>query len=316
MASSSSSDLATLTKAIQALVEQQATNNKLVRAVIDRLAGAKPAAAGAGNAEAEVEALLTKGKRGRKPKADKAAKDKPAPLPVGDGVIRFGSASEGDYREFSSFFKSPFLVDGKEYISVASYFHSQKFAGSDDDFAEEIRTQKNPALTRAKASSKDHAPRADWSDEDKLRIMRSALVAKFSANSVLRRKLLATGIAPIESTIEEEMRVKGFWSIGEDGSGANHTGKLLASVRAELLGRGGDESEKEVPAVAPAAKKAAPAAKKAAPPPSADSDSDESEDEEEAPKALAKAPVKAPAKVAPVAVDDSEDSDDSDEEDD
>jgi ribA/ribD-fused uncharacterized protein len=265
-------------------------------------------------------AETTKGKRGRKPKAEKEPKVKAAPPPAPDGVVRFGSASEGDYKEFSSFFKSPFTVDGKEYRSVANYFHSQKFAESDDAFAEDIRAQANPALTRAKASSKDHAPRADW-DAEKLSIMRAGILAKFSANSALRRKLLATGDAPIESTLEEERRVKGFWDIGADGAGDNHTGQILMSVRDELRASADDDSDEEAaPAAAAPAKtmaaaaapkaKAAPVAKKTtpAPPADSDSDSDESDEEEVAPKAktpvkpvtkAAPAPKSAPAKAAP-----------------
>jgi ribA/ribD-fused uncharacterized protein len=311
-----SSDLAALTKAIQALVEQQATNNKLVTAVLERLASAKPAIGGAGKPVADA-AEPVKGKRGRKPKTDKEPKVKAAPPPPEDGVVRFGSASEGDYKEFSSFFKSPFAYEGKEYISLANFFHSCKFAGTDDDFAEEIRIQKNPALTRAKASSKDHAPNARW-ESDKVDLMRIGIVAKFSMNSALCRKLLATGDARIESTIEEEMRVKGFWSIGEDGTGANRMGKLLMSVRDEFRSSGeyDDLSDDEAVAPvtpapkakkapkAPVVKKAAASAKKAAPAASADSDSDDSGDETEAPVAkpkpvakVTKAPAPAPAPV-------------------
>jgi ribA/ribD-fused uncharacterized protein len=305
---SASSDLTALTKAIQALVEQQAANNKLVTAVLERLASAKaPSASASASASASTPASAgpaaepVKGKRGRKPKAEKEPKTKAAPPAAADGVVRFGSASEGDYKEFSSFFKSPFTVDGKEYRSVANFFHSQKFAGSDDAFAEDIRAQANPALTRAKASSKDHMPREDW-DTEKTRIMRSGLLAKFSASSALRRKLLATGDAPIESTLEEEMRVKGFWDIGADGAGDNYMGQILMSVRSELASRDYEDDEEEAPAAAPKAK--APAAAKAAPkkvtpppPADADSDSDDSEDEEEAPKP--KAPVKVTKAVAP-----------------
>jgi ribA/ribD-fused uncharacterized protein len=221
------------------------------------------------------------------------------------------------------------MVGDKEYISLANYFHAQKFLGTDADFAEEIRVQKNPALTRAKASSKDHVASPDW-EGVKANVMRAGMLAKFQANSALRRKLLATGDAPIESTIEEEMRVVGFWSIGADGAGANTSGKLLMSVRDELRAAGGDDDsdEDEAPAAKPAPKKAAAPAKKpvaapapvkkAAPPADADSDSDDSEDEEEAP--AAKKPVKMVAKAAPApapakpaaaaAADDSDDEED------
>jgi ribA/ribD-fused uncharacterized protein len=316
-------DLAALTKAIEVLAAAQATNNKLVASVLARLASGP--ASSKYDAPASAEAP-TKGKRGR-PKSEKEPKAKAAPPPAEDGTIRFGSASEGEYKEFSSFFKAPFKVAGKEYLSLANYFHSAKFAGSDDDFAEDIRTQKNPALTRAKASSvKEHAPIEDW-DTGKTAIMRRGLLAKFSAHSALRDKLLSTGDAPLESTIDEEMRVKGFWSIGEDGSGTNTMGQLLMSVRAELSAGGAPKVKPAAPAAKAVSKPAAPApaGKKAAAAPKAeeaeadsgsDSDTDE-EDEAPAPKAKPAAPKAAPAPAPAADEDEDEDSDsDEDEEDD
>jgi ribA/ribD-fused uncharacterized protein len=308
-AKTSSSDLAALVKAIEALAAQQATNNKLVTALLASLptaGGSKPSASGTtSSAEAP-----TKSKRGR-PKSEKEPKVKAAPPAAEDGVLRFGSASEGEYKEFSSFFKAPFTVAGKEYLSLANFFHSQKFAGTDDDFSEDIRTQKNPALTRAKASSiKEHAPRADW-EEEKLNVMRTGLLAKFRAHPALLTKLAGTRDALLESTIDEEMRVKDFWSIGTDGTGANRMGQLLMSVRAELS------------ADAPVAKpKTASVAKKATapPPPEDEDDSDSDEDEEEAPpkKPAAPAPkaTAVPKKPAPPAEEEEDDSDSDDDDDD
>lgn len=309
-----SADLAALTKAIEVLAAAQATNNKLVASVLARLASGP--AASKYDAPASATAP-TKGKRGR-PKSEKEPKVKAVPPAAEDGTIRFGSASEGEYKEFSSFFKAPFKVAGKEYLSLANYFHSAKFAGSDDDFAEDIRTQKNPALTRAKASSvKEHAPIEDW-DAEKLAIMRVGLLAKFNAHSALRTKLLATGDAPLESTIDEEMRVKNFWSIGEDGSGANQMGELLMSVRAELADSAPAAKPKPA-ATAPTGKaKALPASKSKAPADEADSDSDTDDEEEAAPVAKKPSAVAKPAaptaKPAPPAEED--DGSDSDEDDD
>ena len=332
---STTSELSALIKAITALAEQQATNNKLVTAVLDRLTTGAPAAPSASyggkpSAPSASGEPAPKGKRGRKPKAEKEPKTKAAPPPAEDGVVRFGSASDGTYKEFSSFFKAPFTVAGKEYISLANYFNAMKFAETDEDFSEDIRTQKNPALTRAKASSvKDHPPRADW-DSARLTVMLDGLRAKFAAHPALAEKLLATGESPIEATIEEEMRLKGFWSIGEDGSGTNHMGQLLMALRAELSGApapasAGAASKPKAPAKKPAAPAAA--ATKPKPAPKAeeadsDSDSDTDDEEDEAPtgkKPIAKAKTAAaPAPVAkkPVAPPKAEEDSDSDEDED
>lgn len=314
MSIKSSSDLTALVKAIEALAAQQSSHNKMVAALLASLPAVNATAL---NTAEEAPIKGGGGKRGRKPKSDKEPKVKTAPPPAEDGALRFSSASEGDYKEFSSFFKAPFTVGDKEYISLANYFHSQKFAETDDEFSEDIRTQKNPALTRAKASSvKEHAPRADWA-EAKLNVMRTGLLAKFRAHPALLAKLVGTGDARLESTIDEEMRVKDFWSIGESGSGANHMGELLMSVRAELSGAA-------VATSAPKAKPAA-AAKKAVAAPAeeadSDSDSDSDEEEEEAPKPVAKPAVKAvakpvakPAAPAPVEADSDSESDSDDDE--
>jgi ribA/ribD-fused uncharacterized protein len=309
-ASASSADIAALTKVIQALVEQQATNNKVVTAVLERMS---KMSGGALVAPKVVEDAPTKGKRGRKPKAE--PKEKVLP-PTEEGTIRTGSASEGEYKELSSFFKAPFKVDGKEYLSLANYFNSQKFAGTDDDFSEDIRTQKNPALTRAKASSiKEHAVRADW-DTAKLDVMRAGLLAKFQQNTALKRKLINTGESPIQATIEEEMRIKGFWSIGEDGAGENQMGKLIESVRDELRSAAGADEDEEAPkpVAKPAAKpkpaakaqpakaqpaKAQPAKEKAAD--SDDEDSDSDDEEETTAKPVSKAPAPKAKPAAPTA---------------
>lgn len=322
-----SADLAALVKAITALTEQTAANNKLVAALLSK--------GTALSSESVPVAAPTKGGRGKKAKAEKAPKVKPTPPSAEEGTIRFGPASEGDYKEFSVFFKAPFTLGGKTYASLANYFHSAKFTGTDDDFAEDIRTQKNPALTRAKASSvKDHTPREDW-DTAKLTVMRDGLLAKFRSSSALKRKLLSTGESPLESTQEEEMRVKGFWSIGEDGTGANHMGKLLMTVRDTLRADGPVEDDEEEAPAAPAPSKKGPKAKatpapKSAPAkpapaakPAADSDSDSDSEEEEAPKPATKpAPAAKPApkattvpkKPTPPAEEDDESGSDSDDE--
>jgi ribA/ribD-fused uncharacterized protein len=308
-ASSTSADLAILTKAISALAADNASQREQTKALVEAVAANTKLLAGlmalmqkGGAVAPSAVAAPTgaepagKGKRGRKPKAEKEPKVKAvAPAPAA-GTIRFGPASEGDYKEFSSFYKSPFKVDGAEFASLANFFHSQKFKGTDDDFAEDIRTVKNPALTRAKASSvKDHAPRADW-ETAKLDVMRTGLTAKFSQNTALKRKLLATGEAPLESTIEEEMRITGFWSVGTDAEGVNHTGTILAEVRAALRDSADEDEEEEEKPAPPVAKpkakaaaapktaavpKPSAAAKPPAPPAEAESDSDSDSDSDE-----------------------------------
>jgi ribA/ribD-fused uncharacterized protein len=287
----------------EAAMESNSKTQAMLADFISRLTKMGLPVAGAGGAGAAAGA-----KKVRKPRAKKEK----APLPEpADGVIRFAGSSEGDHKEFNNFFKAPFTIDGKDYMSVANYFNSQKFVGSADAFAEEIRGQKNPALTRAKAANKEHTPRSDWATA-KVDIMRRGLVAKFSQNAALRTLLLSTGDAAIESTQEDEMHTKGFWSIGADGNGDNMLGTLLEEVR-DIV-RGMPAPAATAPAAPAVAKpKQAPAKAKAAPkkPVIAVVEEDDDSDEDETP--AAHLPVK-PAAAARVA-DDSEE-DEEDEEDD
>jgi ribA/ribD-fused uncharacterized protein len=206
----------------------------------------KKAAAAAGDAASDAESTSTTGKkRGRKPR-DPA--DKPVCPPAASGVIRYYSSAEGEYKSFSPFAtvkgadgKTPLTFDiaGKTYISVENYIQSMKFAGVDDEYAEAIRTQKNPALTRRMGETKKHAGRADW-DTVKVDFMRAAILTKFQTFEELGAKLLATGEAPIEDESPEDA----FWGIGVDGKGANWRGKLLMEVR-DLLRDGDDEEDEE-----------------------------------------------------------------------
>jgi ribA/ribD-fused uncharacterized protein len=263
---------------------------------------AAPAAAGKGG-KADKAAKEPKEK---KPRAKKVKEPLPEPE---EGVIRFAGSSEGPHRGFNNFFKAPFNVDGKDYMSIANYFNSQKFAGSDDAFAEEIRGQKNPALTRAKASNKDHPARADWATV-KVSVMRRGLVAKFSQNAELRTLLLSTGDASIEATQEDEMATKGYWSIGVDGNGENMLGELLEEVRDTVKGM-----PAPAPTAAPApAAKPKPAAKPVAPtaPKAAVEEDDSSDDEEEAP-VLTKRALPPAKPVVPTAADSDSDEDEDDD---
>ena len=63
--------------------------------------------------------------------------------------------------------------------------------------------------------------------------MRRADFAKFSQNSNLGQKLIATGTAELIEDLPHEP----FWGIGQDGAGANWAGRVLMEIRA-LLSKG------------------------------------------------------------------------------
>ena len=182
------------------------------------------------------------------PKKARKPREKAACPAAAAGVIRFFSSRDGDYKCFSNFYKAPITIDDKEYRSVENYFQSQRFVGSDDDYAELVRNQANPALCRAmgraneSSKTKPHKPRADW-EAVREEVMYRGLLAKFKAHPELAAILDKTG----EAVIEEESPLDDFWGIGKDGKGANMMGKTLMRVR-RALRDGEDEAADEADA--------------------------------------------------------------------
>ncbi|MBL8800300.1 MAG: NADAR family protein [Planctomycetia bacterium] len=142
----------------------------------------------------------------------------------------------------SNYHEAPVTIDGETWRSAEFYYQAQK---SD-----------NPAYREAirQATSADHAKglgsdpqrsrkarkrswfhgqaegiRGDW-DEVKLKVMATALRAKFGQNPDLQALLLATG----DAAIVEDSAHDPFWGIGRDGQGLNWLGRLLMEVRQEL----------------------------------------------------------------------------------
>lgn len=212
---------------------------------------AKAAAAGGAGAAATSDSetgSVASGpkKRGRKPRDPK---DKPVCPPPADGVVRFYSSAGSPQVSFMSpLYRAPFMVDGKEYLSVENYVQASRFFGTDDAYAETIRAQKNPVLTRGMGRSKEHASRPDWEAVHQEEYAK-AIRARFETHADLRNALLATR----DATLEYEAVADPLCGIGADGKGKNMYGVLLMELRAALA------------AGAPAPAAAAPAADAAAP---------------------------------------------------
>lgn len=218
---------------------------------------AKAAAGGAGapaGSDSETASLASTGgkKRGRKPRDPK---DKPVCPPAAEGVVRFYSSAGGaEIAYLSPLFRAAFRVDGKEYLSVENYVQAARFFGTDDAFAETIRAQKNPVLTRGMGRSKEHTPRADW-ESVHLEEFQKAIRARFETHADLREKLLATGSA----TLEYEAVADSVYGIGADGKGKNLYGIVLMELRAALAA-GAPAAPAAAPVVAATATPPAPAA--------------------------------------------------------
>lgn len=100
------------------------------------------------------------------------------------------------------------------------------------DEADRYRIAALATPDQAKAAGRRVKLRSDW-DEIKLDIMYGLLCQKFAPNSVLGRKLVATGN---EELIEWNIWHDNYWGIDirTQGKGQNHLGKLLMRRREEL----------------------------------------------------------------------------------
>ena len=130
----------------------------------------------------------------------------------------------GAYVEFSNFYTAPFTVNGKIYATVEHFYQSQKFIHN-TEYAELIREAPTAYVAKMMGGSRQVPIRTDWEDV-KEGVMRKALVYKFTTHYSLASLLISTG----EKQLVEHSRDT-FWGDGLDGTGSNHLGRILMTVR-------------------------------------------------------------------------------------
>lgn len=137
------------------------------------------------------------------------------------------------YGCFSNFSPHPISMGGEYWQTVEHYYQAQKFVGSPDEWlVEKIRHASEPSSAAMLGRDRDRILRADW-EIAKIPVMRAAVLTKFLTHSDLQETLLATG----EELLVEDSPKDYFWGRGADGSGCNHLGKVLMSIRAQLRRR-------------------------------------------------------------------------------
>jgi ribA/ribD-fused uncharacterized protein len=199
---------------------------KMQAQINELLALVKSSPASAAPASEPASAAGEKKKRGRAPKPES---EKPKCPAAADGVVRFySSAGDNKHKAFSNLFRAEFTIDDKTYLSVEHFLQASKFLVTDPEYAEKIRTQKNPVLVTGMGKTKEHTPAADY-EERKADLLAQALRAKFSAPE-LKELLLSTG----DATIEFENPSDAVMGIGADGTGANQLGRALMAARTAL----------------------------------------------------------------------------------
>jgi len=159
-------------------------------------------------------------------KAKKEPKVKPEFPVAASNAIRFSSASgKSPYIVLSPLYKSDFSIDGKSYATVEHYVQSQKYASTDPEYSEQLRTTEKPATLRLLASTKKHPAPADW-DSQLLNIYTTGNIAKFGAHPDLLTTLQST----TDKTLENES-TDAVLGIGSNGNGQNIIGVSLMMSR-------------------------------------------------------------------------------------
>jgi len=130
----------------------------------------------------------------------------------------------GEFDWLSNFFLCQVEFEGMNFSNVEAAFQAAKCL----DMKERERFF-GLSGGQAKRLGRRVELRSDW-EEVKIEIMRQVLKSKFTQNSELREKLIATGDTEL---IEGNNWNDTFWGVCR-GKGRNHLGKLLMEVRAEL----------------------------------------------------------------------------------
>jgi len=148
---------------------------------------------------------------------------------MSDPILLYGQKSE--FGEFSNFYLTRILLDGKEWPSSEHYYMAQKT--SDESAQEAIRQASTPA--EAKRMGREVNLHDDW-DVLKYDVMHRVVYAKFDQNEHLRFVLLSTGDRPIHESCRDP-----WWGGGPQfPSGRDWLGKVLMTVRDELRNKYGD----------------------------------------------------------------------------
>ncbi len=144
-------------------------------------------------------------------------------------TIYFYKAHE-PYGCFSNFSPHGIEMQGVYWPTVEHYYQAQKFVGSPDaTVIPIIHAAKTPEEAAALGRCHTRQVRSDW-EQVKIEIMREAVLKKFLTHTEIRKILLDTG----DRLIVENSPTDYFWGCGADGSGLNHLGKILMSVREQI----------------------------------------------------------------------------------
>jgi DNA-directed RNA polymerase II subunit RPB2 len=159
-------------------------------------------------------------------------------------AIIFNRKMKNEFIVFSNFAPIPFQIsgaqvpapDGSPYAdlptqawpTVEHYYQAMKFP-QDPAWQEAIRMARSPEKAKKMGLARDHPARGDWAVV-RDRVMKSALLKKFSQNPIILATLQKTGTR----LLVEASPGDDYWGIGKNKKGENKLGKMLMEVRTEL----------------------------------------------------------------------------------
>ena len=133
----------------------------------------------------------------------------------------------GEYRFLSNFYQPEVEFEGMMYPSTEHAYQAAKTL----DLKSRAMFQGGTA-GQAKRLGQVIILRDDWTNDNvKISVMYAVLLDKFTRHQDLRKQLIAT--SPNE-LIEGNTWNDTFWGVC-DGKGKNHLGKLLMSIRQEII---------------------------------------------------------------------------------
>ncbi|OAB59832.1 Swarming motility protein ybiA [Phormidium willei BDU 130791] len=138
--------------------------------------------------------------------------------------------ADDDYGCFSNFSHHPITLGGQHWPTVEHYYQAHKFLGTlDEPLMAVIRQAPSPEAAARLGRDRRRQPRPNW-NQIKPQLMYEAVTVKFLSHLDIQQILLNTG----EEELIENSPVDYFWGCGADGSGQNHLGRILMTIRSEL----------------------------------------------------------------------------------
>ena len=133
--------------------------------------------------------------------------------------------SDPPHGYLNNFYPSKMFIYGRWWNTVEHAYQAQKtFNLVEYDSIWSATTPREARNIGQKISM-----RSDW-DLIKYAVMKDCVMAKFTQNNDLMKKLLLTG----NEEIIEDSPIDSYWGCGADGLGKNMLGKILVEIREEL----------------------------------------------------------------------------------